>query len=237
MTTGTRARPTGIEQKPEEVSTPMADMARNGQIENIFPTPIFWHVLKDCEALNAELRDLILEKEHTTSSTAKSNMGGWQSPPDFFRWRAPAATTLERYVRCALDVATVRATAPKCLRAKFDLFGWGAVNRRGHYNTVHVHPAATWSGVYYVDPGEVATDSTDGALEFAHPVAASTMTFFPTILPSARLVRPEAGMLILFPSYLLHSVRMYRGERPRICVPFNAHLQTSPAGPAHTDEP
>jgi len=31
-------------------------------------------------------------------------------------------------------------------------------------------------------------------------------------------------MLILFPSYLQHSVRMYHGERPRICVAFNAHM-------------
>jgi uncharacterized protein (TIGR02466 family) len=115
------------------------------------------------------------------------------------------------------------------MRAKFDLFGWGAVNRQGHYNTVHVHPLGTWSGVYYVDPGEMGTDSSDGNLEFAHPVPAAAMTFFPSVLPSARLVRPQAGLMILFPSYLLHSVRMYRGGRPRICVPFNAHLTGAPA--------
>jgi uncharacterized protein (TIGR02466 family) len=214
----------------DESMNPMADMARNGQVENIFPSPIFWHVLKDCEGMNADLRALILEKEKSTASTTKSNMGGWQSPPDFFEWQEPAVAALERYVRCALDVATVRATAPEFLRAKYDLHGWGAVNRRGHYNTAHVHPMATWSGVYYVDPGEAAPDTTDGNLEFAHPVAAATMTFFPSMLPSARLVRPQAGLMILFPSYLLHSVRMYQGERPRICVPFNAHLKGTNAG-------
>ncbi len=209
---------------------PMADMARNGQVEDIFPTPIFSHVLKDCDGLNADLRDLVLEKESAITSSRKSNMGGWQSPPEFFQWPGAAVATLERYVRYALDVATVRATAPKCLRASFDLYGWAAVNRRGHYNAVHVHPMATWSGVYYVDPGdETVEDSGEGYLEFAHPVVASTMTFFPTVLPSARLVRPQAGLMILFPSYLLHSVRMYQGERPRICVPFNAQLKHAPA--------
>jgi Putative 2OG-Fe(II) oxygenase len=44
--------------------------------------------------------------------------------------------------------------------------------------------------------------------------------------PSARVVRPENGMIILFPSYLQHSVRMYNGERPRVCVPFNARLRS-----------
>jgi uncharacterized protein (TIGR02466 family) len=213
---------------PDAPLNPMADMARNGQVENIFPTPIFWHVLKGCNALNRELSDLILAKERATHSAEKSNMGGWQSAPDFFKWGGSAVAALERYVRCALDVATVRVTAPKFLRGQFDLYGWGAVNRRGHYNTVHLHPMGTWSGVYYVDPGDEPADAPGAFLEFAHPIAASTMTFFPGVLPSARLVRPEAGMIILFPSYLLHSVRMYQGERPRICVPFNAHLKMGP---------
>lgn len=82
---------------------------------------------------------------------------------------------------------------------------------------------ATWSGVYYVDPGDEAPDASGAVLEFAHPIVAS-VTFFPGVLPSARVVRQEAGM-ILFPSYLQHSVRLYHGERPRVCVPFNAHMR------------
>jgi uncharacterized protein (TIGR02466 family) len=217
----------------DESMNPMVDMARNGQVENVFATPIFWHTLKNCEGLNSDLRALILEREKSTGSATKSNMGGWQSAPDFFDWKAPAVAALERYVRCALDVATVRVMAPKFVRATFDLHGWGAVNREGHYNTAHVHPMSTWSGVYYVDPGESADDTTEGNIEFAHPAAAATMTFFPTLLPSARLVRPQAGLMLLFPSYLLHAVRIYRGKSPRICVPFNAHLQSvkEAAGP------
>ena len=84
---------------------------------------------------------------------------------------------------------------------------------------------ATWSGVYYVDPGDITPDAPGGLLELVHPVAASVMTFFPSVLPSAQLVQPKAGMLILFPSYLQHNVRMYRGQRPRICVAFNAHVR------------
>ncbi len=214
---------------------PLADIARNGRIEEMFATPIFWHVLPDTAALNDQLKATILEKEREIASAAKSNIGGWQSAPDFFSWPEPPVATLSRLINCALDVATVRVTAPKCLRAEFDLYGWAAVNRKGHYNLVHLHPMATWSGVYYVDAGETGEDSTEGALEFTHPIAASTMTFFPGILPSARVVKPETGMLILFPSYLLHSVRMYRAERPRICVPFNAHMR-QPEGQAHAPE-
>jgi uncharacterized protein (TIGR02466 family) len=203
----------------------MADIATNGRIEHLFSTPIFWEVLPDVEALNGELRDLILQHERAAPGMVKSNQGGWQSPSDFFRWDAPAVATLQRYASRAVEIATARVLLRDNVRIEFHLSGWAAVNRKGHYNTTHVHPMATWSGVYYVDPGDEGGDTPGGALELAHPVLASVMTFFPGVLPSARLVRPEAGMIILFPSYLQHSVRMHHGERPRICVPFNAHVR------------
>ncbi len=209
-----------------DAQNPIADLMRNGQVENIFPTPIFHHVIKDCDELNEGLRRLILARERDVPSARKSNIGGWQSQPDFFTWTEPEVATLQRFIRSALDVATIRVTAPKCVRMQFDLFGWAAVNRAGHYNTAHLHPGGTWSGVYYIDPGDSDTESeAGGQLEFITPVSAAGMGFFPNVLSPARLVEPKAGLIILFPSYLLHSVRLYSGERPRICVPFNAHAK------------
>lgn len=209
----------------QHVPDAVAEMARNGQLEQMFATPVFRYVFKHVETLNAELRDLILERERTTPSMAKSNQGGWQSPPDFFSWPGSAVATLERYAIGALNIATARLPVAPHLRIEFELYGWAGVNRRGHYNTTHVHPMATWSGIYYVDAGDEPADAPGAALEFSHPITAAVMTFFPGVLASARIVRPESGMIILFPSYLQHSVRMYHGERPRICVPFNAHLR------------
>jgi uncharacterized protein (TIGR02466 family) len=206
----------------ESALDPIVDIAANGGLEYLFPTPIFWHVFKNVGALNAELCELILAQERATPSTVKSNQGGWQSSTDFFHWSGEAVATLRRLAASAVEVATSRLPLPPATRAEFHLSSWAAVNRRGHYNTVHVHPMATWSGIYYVDPGD---DGAGGLLEFSHPITASTMTFFPGALPSARLVRPEPGLIILFPSYLQHSVRLYQGERPRVCVPFNAHLR------------
>lgn len=204
----------------------IADMAKNGQIEHIFSTPVFSYVLKNVDALNGELRDLVLERERTTPSMAKSNQGGWQSSADFFGWGGSAIATLEHHLRSAVKIATARLLSAANLRIEFQLYGWAAVNRSGHYNIAHVHPMATWSGVYYVDVGDEVSDAPGAVLEFAHPIVASVMTFFPGVLPSARVVRPETGMIILFPSYLQHSVRRYQGERPRISVPFNVHLRS-----------
>ncbi len=201
------------------------DIAKNSQIENVFSTPIFSYVPTGVETLNEQLRDAILEIERTDLGVVRSNEGGWQSAPNFLRLDNAPIKTLESYILLAIRIATLRVTAQPDLKFQLEIHGWAAVNRNGHYNTTHVHPMATWSGVYYVDPGDITPDAPGGLLEFVHPVAASVMTFFPSVLPSARLVQPKAGMLILFPSYLQHNVRMYRGQRPRICVAFNAHVR------------
>ena len=207
----------------ESSVNPVQDMATNGQIENIFSTPLFSHVLKNVDALNAELRDLILERERTTPSAAKSNIGGWQSEADFLTWSGSAVAALGRYLATAVEIATakLRLVAPN-LQIRFELVAWAAVNRKGHYNASHVHPMATWSGVYYVDPGDEPQDGAGAVLEFEHPIQAMVMNFFPGLLPSSLVVRPEAGLIVLFPSSLVHHVRIYQGKRPRICVPFNA---------------
>src|SRR5688572_12541520 len=96
------------QQMMEQGVDPLADMARSGQIENLFPTPLFWHVFKGVDALNSELRELILAQERAAPSMVKSNQGGWQSPTEFFRWEGPAVATLAGYARRAVEIATSR---------------------------------------------------------------------------------------------------------------------------------
>ncbi|MCI0399803.1 MAG: 2OG-Fe(II) oxygenase family protein [Gammaproteobacteria bacterium] len=204
---------------------PIADMAKDAELEHLFSTPILKYVLPDVESLNDSLRELILEREKSTPSESKSNQGGWQSSGDFFRWGGSAVNTLSNYIQKALDIATAKLNLPDNFKFEFEFYGWAAVNRKGNYNTSHCHPMSTWSGIYYVDPGDHVDGGNGGLLELSHPVNASVMSFFPAILPPEITIKPEAGMLILFPSYLQHSVRAYWGERPRISVPFNAHAR------------
>ena len=208
---------------PESSVNRVQDVATYGRIENIFSTPLFSHVLEDADSLNAELRDLILERERTTPSAAKSNIGGWQSDVDFLRWGGSAVETLGRYLETSAEIATAKLplVAPR-RNMRFELTAWAAVNRKGHYNTSHVHPLATWSGVYYVDPGDDPEEGLGAVLEFEHPIQAMVMNFFPGLLPSTLVVRPQAGLLVMFPSSLVHGVRIYQGDRPRVCVSFNA---------------
>jgi hypothetical protein len=175
----------------EEIDA-LADMDQDGGIEYLFPTPILWHVFRNVEHLNAELRDLILKQEPATPSMAKSNQGGWQSATDFFSWDGSAVATLRRFASRAVEVAAARLGIPRNARCESHLSGWAAVNRKCHYNSAHVRPRAAWSGVYYVDPGDDAPDDgLGGVLELAHPSVASVMMFFPGLLLSAGWCAPR----------------------------------------------
>ena len=41
---------------------------------------------------------------------------------------------------------------------------------------------------------------------------------------ASELISPKSGQLVLFPSWLQHAVRPYRGDRTRISIAFNFSL-------------
>jgi len=43
-------------------------------------------------------------------------------------------------------------------------------------------------------------------------------------LGSSELLSPRAGMMVLFPSWLMHAVRPYHGTQTRISMAFNFSL-------------
>ena len=111
---------------------------------------------------------------------------------------------------------------------------WANINRSGHGNLAHTHPGAFWSGVYYVDDGGIAADpSLGGALEFMDPRGAAPVMYAPHLGFAMKgglsgganeVLQPKAGRMVLFPSWLLHQVRHYRGTAERISIAFNLNL-------------
>jgi hypothetical protein len=77
-----------------------------------------------------------------------------------------------------------------------------------------------------VDPGSDTPDRPlSGVLEFLDPragVDAVTAPGDPYGEPFR--VRPQAGLLVVFPSWLYHWVHPYSGQGPRIAISFNATM-------------
>jgi uncharacterized protein (TIGR02466 family) len=96
---------------------------------------------------------------------------------------------------------------------------WCIVLGRGSHQGPHIHPAAWLSGVYYPQiPEGIRTGAgPEGWLEFGEPDRA-----FPTkIKPPLHRVRPEEGLVVIFPSYLYHRTIPFEEEGTRISVAFD----------------
>ncbi len=104
---------------------------------------------------------------------------------------------------------TGRATLSGC---------WSVQLRREGFHLNHVHPGGWISSAYYVAvPAETADPvARSGWLKFGEPRLP---------VPGAlveRVIQPQAGRLVLFPSYFWHGTNPIRGAEPRTTVAFDA---------------
>jgi uncharacterized protein (TIGR02466 family) len=111
---------------------------------------------------------------------------------------------------------------------EFATWGWGAILREGNTQGIHVHPYANISGVYYVaaPPAALEASHDGGKICFYDPRPRANMNQIPRQI-TRRGVTPMPGDMILFPSWLEHSVSAFHGPGERISIAFNAKLTTT----------
>ena len=207
-------------------------MSNGLQVVSLFATPIVLIDLPDAAALSADLRRTILEREKSHPGTEHSNLGGWQSEWDMDRWGgAPAIKLLAVARNSANKVTTNRQGQSVSIAWKANM--WANINRTGHGNEFHSHPGSFWSAVYYVDDGGIDADpSLGGELEFMDPRGPGPAMYAPNLafgsaglsVGANEVVRPRAGRMVVFPSWVLHQVRPYRGKAERISIALNLSL-------------
>ena len=211
-------------------------MSKLPEVVPLFATPLVVFDVPDAAALNVELRRAIGQREKTHPSTHKSNMGGWQSSWDMDRWGGPAAIKLLAHAR---NIANQMTTDRQGIAGQGPYPGhfavtwignmWANVNRSGHGNEYHSHPGSYWSGVYYVDDGGISDEpSRGGELEFLDPRGPVPLMNAPHLRIAGNLsagsterIRPQPGRMVIFPAWVMHGVRPYRGTAERISIAFN----------------
>ena len=209
----------------------------NASLRAIFATPVIEYPLPNADALNAELKRVILEREKGDKGTQHSNLGGWQSGWDMAQWGGDAFNEIQRAAHAVASQAICDRMG-KPVPVKWISNAWANVNRDGHGNEFHTHPGAYWSASYYVDDGGAASDSSlGGEFEIQDPRGVAPAMLAPYLafaMPGGQsvgvseLVRPKPGLLLMFPSWLSHAVRPYRGEGVRISIAIN--MTPAPSG-------
>ncbi len=199
-------------------------------LRGLFATPVAAIEVPNAAERNARLEKVILARRDQFASIQSSNAGGWHSERDLLAWGGEDA----RSILALAQSAATRLTAGRDgrpVRPQWVVQAWANVNGPGDGNICHYHPGSFWSGTYYVADGGCAADPTlGGAFEMLDPRGPGPAMYAPTLkfagedgqsVGSAETIPPRAGLLMLFPSWLYHQVRPYRGTALRISVAFN----------------
>lgn len=197
----------------------------------VVPVPVAAPEGVDREAFFRDLRD-VLEGLHNNNAhpIEQSVRGGTQTNGFLFRLKHERLADLERQLRLAIASAVQafprdddhpfwsrRQPRPTSDGLRF-AGAWSVRLRSQGYHTNHIHPEGWISSAFYVDlPREVREASdTSGFIQFGRPMSELGLD-----LPPRRILKPEVGTLVLFPSYMWHGTVPFESTEPRITVAFD----------------
>jgi uncharacterized protein (TIGR02466 family) len=105
----------------------------------------------------------------------------------------------------------------------FSLQSWINLHDRGGFNFLHMHEGSLLSGSFYISvpPGS-------GQFVFRDPRPGVITGSIKGGVPNGHVdvhLTPNAGLLVLFPSWMEHYVEPHESDEPRITLAFNANDQ------------
>ena len=94
---------------------------------------------------------------------------------------------------------------------------WSVRLTPGGHHVDHLHHSGWISSAFYVSlPPSVRAEGDEGSLRFGHPG-----TDTKPALEAEFRVKPQPGLLVLFPSYMWHGTESFGGEEPRLTIAFD----------------
>ncbi len=194
-------------------------------VTQTLPTPPgFSDIAAFNDALHAEL-----EKHHHKGSLPldQTMRGGTQIPNNLFRNASGHVLTVRTLILDAIhnyvDGLEDDPDHPflRYINRDFRFTGaWSTILYGAGYDASHIHNEGWLSGVYYVKVPDLDEDrwaSGEGCIQFGAPPDA----FVSERNRTRRLVRPQPGLLVLFPSYVWHGVKPFTQEGLRHSIAFD----------------
>ena len=190
----------------------------------IFPTPIWTIQLDNYKELNENMYNYIKSNQRKDEiGINKSNVKGWHSKD--FDLKDEDPQNFITFILPAIEQVMVDMNWEKQKQITKINNMWAIINTGGSANLRHQHGNSTISGAYYVrapkDSGDIVFYDPRPAPVYSHPNAVS-----PNLLNAqVNSVNPREGILVLFPSYLDHSVNENKSKEERIVISFNIKIQ------------
>ena len=188
-----------------------------------FVTPIWTSIISRHKEVNEKMFIYIksLQKKDR-SGINRSNLLGWHSknfdleleqPRFFINSISPQLNSVLTDMGWDIKNQEVKITGM-----------WAIINKKNSSNAMHIHSNNYISASYYVKAPKNCGD-----IVFYDPRFAATYRY-PKISKTNKLnsnivsFQPKEGMLVLFPSYLQHSVNVNKTDEERIVISFNINL-------------
>ncbi len=200
------------------------------EVLSVFPTCV-WKIQLASEfrqSVNSSILQVINQIKPDLAEIPQGE--SWQSGPDLHNHEQ-----LVDLISCIDSTAQTVLRFLKVGQNEFEITGcWANINASGASHAMHSHPNNFLSGIYYV---------------LTHPGADSVNFHDPR--PQTGIIRPPVteltsqntdqvvvtvsdGMLLMFPSYLAHSVAPNESSKLRISISFNmmfSHYAQRISGP------
>ncbi len=190
----------------------------------LFPTPVWTINLDNYKNINEQMYTYIkFNQENDEIGISKSNVKGWHSkdfnlnekePQSFISFILPVIEQVMNDMNWEKEKQTAKINNM-----------WAIINTGGSANLRHQHGNSTISGAYYVrapiNSGDIVFYDPRPAPVYSHPNIVN-----PNLLNAqVNGINPKEGALILFPSYLDHSVNENQSDEERIVISFNIKIQ------------
>ena len=189
----------------------------------LFPTPVWTIQLDNYKSVNEQMFSYIKTKQKNDKiGVSKSNVKGWHSTDFDLNDKDPQ--TFISFILPAIEKVMTDMNWDKEKQiAKINNM-WAIVNTGGSANLRHQHGNSTISGAYYVrapmNSGDIVFYDPRPAPVYSHP-----NTTNPNFLNAqVNGVSPKEGALVLFPSFLDHSVNENISSSERIVISFNIRI-------------
>ena len=189
----------------------------------IFSTPLWTTIVPDHKEINEKMYNYIQTlRSNDPKGIIRSNLLGWHSQnfnlkdsePQFFI-NGVSSMLNESLIDMGWDLKKNHLKITEM---------WSIINPTNTSNSRHIHANNYISAAYYV---KAPTNS--GAITLYDPRSANVIRS-PIIGSRNKLnsttfsVTPKEGLLVLFPSYLHHSVDINQSDKERIVISFNLNL-------------
>ena len=188
-----------------------------------FVTPVWTSIIPRHKEVNEKMFIYIksLQKEDL-SGINRSNLLGWHSknfdleleqPRFFVNSISPQLNSVLTDMGWDIKKQEVKITGM-----------WAIINKKNASNSMHIHSNNYISAAYYVKApincGDIVFYDPRFAATYRYPKISKTNKLNSNIVS----FQPKEGMLVLFPSYLQHSVNANKTDEERMVISFNINL-------------